>query len=290
MALPTKDLDFDLKSLDFESKIKAKPEKKPQFTVIYGKGGIGKSTMASYSPYPIIIPVGKETGHERMCVPKFPSYAEMNLTPINHVYACMQWVLRAEHTRKTLIIDNVGSYREGVDDDVEDSNKGVDLKAYGKGAAFGYPYWTRLLSGVDAVMKQRDMHVILLGHDGSYNVNNPDGSYYQKISINAPRGENTNVQGLLEARAHNVLYVKGEDQIIADKRGIVNKDGPVKKYATSGATRRVVYTKPRGDFFAKSRVNMEEYYEIEQSETEEELLHKRTNPTLIQLFKDLYHD
>jgi hypothetical protein len=288
MALPTKYLDFDLKALDFESKIKAKPEKKPQFTIIYGKGGIGKSTMASYSPDPIIIPVGRETGHEKMCVPKFPSYSEMNLTPINHVYACMQWVLRAEHTRKTLIIDNVGSYRESVDEDVEDSNKGVDLKAYGKGAAFGYPYWTRLLAGIDAVMKRRDMHVILLGHDGSYNVNNPDGSYYQKISINAPRGENTNVMGLLEARAHNVLYVRGEDQIIADKRGIVNKDGPVKKYATSGATRRVVYTKPRGDFFAKSRVNMEEYYEIEQSETEEELLHKRTNPTLIQLFTDLY--
>jgi len=288
MALPTKDIDFDLKSLDFESKIKAKPEKKPQFTTLFAKGGMGKSTISCYSPDPIIIPVGKETGAEKMCVPKFPTYAEMNLTPVAHVFACMQWVLKAQHTRKTLIIDNVGSYREAVDEDVEDSNKGVDLKAYGKGAAFSYPYWTRLLAGIDAVMKRRDMHVILLAHDGTYNVNLPDGSYYQKTSINAQRGENTNVVGLLEARCHNVFYLKGEDMVIADKRGIVSKDGPTKKYATSGNTKRIIYTKPRGEAFAKSRVNMEEYYEIEESETEEELLEKRTNESIIKFWNDVY--
>jgi hypothetical protein len=277
MALPTKDQAFDLKSLDFESKIKAKPDKKPQFTTLFSKGGMGKSTIASYSPDPIIIPVGRETGHERMCVPKFPTYSEMNLTPIEHVFACMQWVLRSEHTRKTLIIDNVGSYRESVDEDVETSNPGIDLKAYGKGAAFSYPYWTRLLAGIDAIMKKRDMHVILLGHDGVYNVNLPDGSYYQKISINAPRGENT-----------NVFYLKGEDMVIADKRGIVSKDGPTKKYATTGNTKRIIYAKPRGEAFAKSRPGMNDYYEIENSESEEELLQKRSNESIIQFWNDVY--
>lgn len=285
MALPTNNFDFDLKSLDFESKIKAKPEKKPQFSVFYGKGGIGKSSLTCYSPDPIILPIGRESGHEKMCVPKFPSNEEMGLTPINHVFAAITWCLKAEHTRKTLIIDNVGSYRESVDEDVEQSNQGIDLKAYGKGAVLAYPYWTRLLAGIDAIMKKRDMHVILLGHDGSFNVNLPDGSYYQKISINAPRGENTNVMGLIEARAHNVLYMRGEDNVMTEKRGVNTQN---KKYATGGLTKRVIYTKPHGDFFAKSRVNMDEYYEIEQSDTEEDLLKNRTNPTAIKLFEDLY--
>lgn len=286
MALPNNGFDsFDLESLNFESKIKAKPEKRPQFSIIYGKGGIGKTTAACYSIDPIILPVGRETGHERMCVPKFPSFSEMNLTPVQHVFASLSWLLQSQHTRKTLIIDNVGSYREVVDEDVEESNKGVDLKAYGRGAALAYPYWTRLLAGIDALMKRREMNVILLGHDGSFNVNLPDGTYYQKISVNAPRGENTQVMGLLEARCHNMFYLRGEDQVVTDKRGVAQQG---KKYATSGLTKRIIYTKSRGDFFAKSRVNMEEYYEIDNSETEEDLLQNRTNETLIKFWQDVY--
>jgi len=287
MALPKNFDEFDLKSFDFESKITAKPEKKPQFTCIYGKGGVGKSSLYCYAEAPIIIPVGRETGNEKMHVHKFPTADEMKLSPINHVFACIAWALKTEHSRKTLIISNLGSFREVADEDVEESNKGVDLKAYGKGAALAYPYYTRLLAGIDMLMKKRDMHVILEAHEGPYNVNLPDGSYYSRISVNAPRGENTNVQGLIEARAHNVFYMREEALAIADKRGIVNANGPTKKYATSGATRRIIYTKPRGEFFAKSRANLEEFYEIENSETEEELLKNRTNQSIIKLFEDM---
>jgi len=287
MALPKSINDFDLKSLDFESKIKAKPESGPQFTVFYGKGGIGKSSAACYSPDPIIIPVGRETGHERMWVPKFPTFEDMNLDPVQHVFSCIAWCIKAEHTRKTLIIDNVGSYREAVDEDVEKDNKDVDLKAYGRGVAIGFPYWGRLLAGIDAVMKKRGMHVILLGHEGTYNVNLADGSYYSKISVNAPAGEKTNVRELLEARAHNVLYMRGVDNTADEKRGIAQK-GVTKKYATGSRQTRIIYTKPRGEFFAKSRVNIEDSYIVEESDTEEDLLKTRNNETLIQLFSDLY--
>jgi len=287
MAIPRLD-SFDLKSLDFESKIKAKPEKKPQFTVIYGKGGVGKSSLYCYAESPIIIPVGRETGNEKMHVPKFPNADEMNLSAINHVFACMAWAIKNDHSRKTMIISNLGSFREAVDEDVEESSgKDVDLKAYGKGAALAYPYYTKLLAGIDQIMKKRDMNVILEAHEGPYNVNLPDGSYFSRISINAPRGENTNVQGLIEARAHNVFYMREEALAIADKRGIVNKDGPTKKYATSGATRRIIYTKPRGEFFSKSRANLEDFYEIDNSDTEDELLKNRTNQSIIKLFEDI---
>lgn len=284
MALPKNLHDFDLKALKIESKITSKPEKKPQFSVIYGKGGIGKSSLASYSHDPIILPVGRETGHEGMYVPKFPNSDEMGLSIINHVFACLSWVIKNEHTRKTLIIDNGGSYREGVDEDVESSNVGVDLKAFGKGASFAYPYYTRLMAAIDEVIKRRNMNVILLAHDGAYNVNLPDGTYFQKISVNMPGGENTNVRGLIEARAHNVFYMVNESPTM----NVKNNFGVTKKIATSGNVSRVIYTKPAGNFFAKSRVNLDDYYPIIDSGSEEELLKDRTNPDMVRFWSDVY--
>jgi hypothetical protein len=283
MALPKNLHDFNLAELKFEEKIRSKPEKKPQFSVIYGKGGIGKTTLASYSQDPIIIPVGRETGVEKMAVPKFPNYEEMNLSITDHVFACLSWLIKAEHTRKTVIIDNAGAYREGVDYDVEDSNKGVDLKAFGKAQSLAYPYWTTLLSSIDGLMKKRDMNVILIGHDSSYNVNLPDGNYYQRISINTPRGENTNVTGLIEARCHNMFYMTNESATSKVK----DKFGQSKIIATGSIT-RTIYTKPSGQFFAKSRVNLEEYYDIGNSSTEEDLLHLRNNQEIIDFWESVY--
>jgi len=280
MAIPSLD---NVKFDDIELAVKTK--KRPQFSIIYGKGGIGKTTAACYSPDPVILPVGRETGQERMIDNGVPSFENTKgMPPIEFVFGCMQKLLKTEHSRKTLIIDNIGSFREAVEEDVEADNKGVDLKAYGKGAALAYPYYTRLLAGIDAIMKKKDMHVILIAHDVLYNINKEDGTYYQRIGINAPAGENTNVRGLLEARAHNVLYIRGEDPT----RTVKGVMGGVKQIATSGKINRVIYTKPQGTFFAKSRVNAEPYYEIEPTETEEDLLNNKTNETLIQLFTDLY--
>ena len=284
MALPKNLHDFDLNALNFESKIKAKPEKKPQFSIIYGKGGIGKSSAACYSPDPIIIPVGKETGAEMMCVPKFPNHHDMELKPVDHVFAALSWLIKAEHTRKTVIIDNVGSFREAVDEDVEVSNPNVDLKAFGKGSALSYQYWTALLSSIDSLMKKRGLNVILLAHDGAYNVSLQDGSYYQKISVNAQRGENTNVMGLLEARAHNVFYMTNEASVITVKDNF----GQKKKIAAAGNVNRTIYTKPSGQFFAKSRVNLDDHYDISDSGSEEELLKDLSNPDIIRFWSDVY--
>lgn len=286
MALPKNIHDFDLKALNFESKITSKPEKKPKFTIIYGKGKIGKTTVASYSPDPIIIPVGRETGVEEMAVHKFPNYEEMGLIPIDHLFSCFKWIISAEHSRKTLIIDNTTSYREIVDEDVEKSNIGVDLKAFGKGSALAYPYWMLLLSSIDHVMKKRDMHVILLGHEGFYNENLPDGSYYQKISINAPRGENTNVVAALEARAHNVLRMTNEISTVKVK----NNFGTVKQIASQGNISRSIYTQPKGNYFAGSRADLDDRYDICDSDNDKDLLHLRNNPDIIRLWNDIYRE
>ena len=146
-----------------------------------------------------------------------------------------------------------------------------------------YPYYTKLLAGIDQLLK-KGLHVILLAHDVSYNVNLESGEYYSRTRIAAPAGDNTNVVGLLEARAHNVFFIQGENPTTVVK----GAGGKNKQVATSGAISRVIYTKPAGTFFAKSRVNLEHFYEIDASDTEEDLLKHRANPSLIKLWEDVY--
>jgi hypothetical protein len=287
MSLP-KDMDaFDLSALNFESKINAKPIIAPQFTIIYGKGGVGKSSLTSYAKAPIILPLGRETGHEKMCIPKLPNHTELGIDPVSHVFAAFKWLRDAQHTRQTLIIDNVGAYKDIVEDDVEEANKGVDLKAYGKGSALAYPYWSRLARGIDMLMKKRGMDVILLGHDGTYTINNPDGSYYQKISVNAPSGEKTNVRADLERQAHNVFYIQEEALVAEEKRGMPQEG---KKYAIGVKPKRVIYTQSVGNIFAKRRVQMQDRYIIKESPDQTALLKTRTNESIQQFFKDLYEN
>ena len=278
MALP------NLDSLKFDNIELAKKRPRPQFTIIYGRGGLGKTTAACYSPDPVIIPIGRETGQERMIdhgVPCFENTTEMK--PLDFVFASIQRLLKTEHSRKTAIFDNIGTYREMVDEDVAIDNKGVDLSAFGKKQSLGFPYYGHLLSGFDALMRKKGMDVILIAHDVLYNINLPDGSYYQCTGINAPAGENTNVRGLLEARAHNVLYMRSET-ITRKVKGAMGND---KIIGSESAVKRVIYTKPKGTFFAKSRGEMEERYEIENTTDVNELLRKRTNPDLIKLFNDI---
>jgi hypothetical protein len=274
--------------------------KKPQFSVIIGKGGIGKTSLACYSIGDcIILPIGRETGHEEMPVHKFDTFDKMGLSPIEHVFTCFSWILkhpRAENL-KTLIIDNVGAYREIVDEDVIRSRPRakvdgeiVDIKSltdygFGKGAAMAYPYWTRLLKGIDAVMKRRNMNVILIGHEGYHTVNRPDGSYYQRISINAPSGANTDVVGLIEARCHNFFYMDSEVTTATDKRGMPQNG---KHYAKREDITRIIYTKEQGDVFAKCRADMNPIYEIMPSESKDELLKKRNNESIIKFWNDVY--
>jgi len=262
MAIP------DISKIDFKGIELATPKKYPQFNILYGAGGTGKTTLAAHTEAPVIIPIGRETGHQAFAnagIPCFEPTADMN--PVAFVFGAIARLLKTEHSRKTAIFDNLGCFREAVDEDVEADNKGEKLDAYGKRQALAYPYYTKLLAGFDALMKRKGMNVLLIGHSTPVNMNLPDGSYYQQISIHAPRGDNTNVQSLLEARAHNVLYIKSETQTKKTTGAL----GVEKTIAVRGVIKRTVYTKQSGLYFAKSRADLDDFYEISDKESIDKL-------------------
>lgn len=286
MALPRLDDKPDFSGIEIESGCK----KHPQFTILYGKGDSGKTTAACYSDSPVIIPVGGEICHQRFPTPKMENKGIVD--PINHVFTCIKYLLQKEHNRKTVIIDNLTSFREAVEEDVVRTYPAASGKPatsfgdydFGRGQAYAFAYYKRLLAGVDALMKKRDMHVILIAHDGNYNITRADGTYYTKCSINAPGGENTNTRTLLESRAHNVFFMRCEDRT----RAITGPMGVKKTIATSGGISRVIYTKATSEFFAKTKIDLPSAIEIEETETENELIKELSNTTLKNLFDEIY--
>jgi len=286
MALPKNLHSTDFKPFDFTKKIKSAPERGAQFSVIYAQGGGWKSTISSYAKNPIILPVWLETGHRVADCPKFPEIGEYEgLSPINHVFSAINWLLKEDHSRKTLIIDNLGSFREAVVNDVQTDNP--NEKTAFKLAVLYYGYYPYLLEAIATLMNKRGMDVILLAHSGSVTVNQADGTWYDTTSINAPQGKNTNARELIEARANNVFYIKNQPVTMDDKRGL-GLDSK-KKYITSSG-KKVIYTRPREDFFAKCRLDMQDSYQIDKSDNIHELLTLKNNESIIDCWRDFYAD
>jgi len=286
MAIPKNLHSTDFAKFDFGNKIKSAPERGAQFSVIYAQGGGWKSTISSYAKNPVILPVWLETGHRVVDCPKFPEIGEYDgLKAIEHVFGAISYLIKEKHSRQTLIIDNLGSFREAVVNDVQTDNP--NEKTAFKLAAMCYGYYPYLLEAIAALMNKRQMDVILLAHSGAVTVNQADGTWYDTISINAPQGKNTNARELIEARANNVFYVKNQPTTQDDKRGL-GLDSK-KKYITS-AGKKVIYTRPREDFFAKCRLDMQDSYPIDKSDSIHELLTLKNNESIIEFWRDFYQD
>lgn len=281
MALP-KNIN-DIKGFnDLESTITSKPIRGPQFSVIYASGKCGKSTVASYADSPVIVPIGLETGHHSMNVAKIRDMKDGE-SGTDHVFAALAMLINREHNYKTLILDNLGTFRVEVEKDAN-----VGDKAAFQQAPIHYEYYLRLMSAISTVLKKRNMDVILMAHSVSYTNNMPDGSWHERIHINAPKGQNTDVRAMIEQRAHNIFYMRTEPITRKDERGITAKDSG-KKYMT-GVGRKMIYTREKENFFAGTRLPLRGEYEIKPSDDLRELLIEKSNMSIIDFWRDYYRD
>ena len=286
MALPKNLHSTDFKPFDFGKRIKSAPERGAQFSVIYARGGAGKSVIASYAESPVILSVGLETGARGMNCPKFPEISEYDgLSSIDHVFSAINYLIKEKHSRKTLIIDNLGTFREEVTKDVI-KDFPTETKAFALAPKY-YQYYEYLLSAIAALQTKRNMDVILLAHDVLYTVNDPSGSWYDRVGINAISGKNTDARALIEARVNNCFYIRDEPITRDDNRGVIKQEG---KKMVAGAGKRVIYTRPKENFFAKCRLNMAEKYVIEKSDSIHDLLVKKTNQSIIDFWEAFYNE
>ncbi len=210
-----------------------------QRVVIYGPGGVGKSTLAALAPNPVFLDI--EGGTREMDVPRvsgIESFAD--------VRACLQ--SGALDGFGTVVLDTATKAEEmAVAYTIQHTphEKGhyvTSLEGYGFGKGYQHVYDTFLLLLADLDRQVRaGRNVILIAHDCIADAPNPVGEDFIRFEphLQAPKSGKASIRNRVVQWADHVLFV-GYDVIAKDGKG-------------KGSGTRTIWTYELPDHIAKSR-------------------------------------
>jgi len=223
------------------STLRRKERPKPPVMVVFGTGGIGKTTLAAGAPNPVLLAV--EDGIGELDVPNWPiaSYADM-MTAIGVLYS-------EEHDRRSIIVDSLDWLEAHVAAETCRRNgwQNLDEPGYGKGPNASLTVWRELIEGLRALRDEREMIVIMIAHHIIKRFDSPETEPYDRYNLK------------LYEKAGALLYE------FADVVGFLNYRVSVAKTETGfnkkvargvGGGQRVLYFEERPGFVAKNRYGM----------------------------------
>jgi hypothetical protein len=211
----------------------------PQRVLIYGTGGIGKSSLAGLAPTPVFLDI--EGGTNELDVPRIRGIetfddlraviASDKLDPYATVAidtATKAEELATAHTLATVphekghLVDRLESY------------------GFGKGLAHVYESFMLLLQDCDRLIR-RGKNVVLVAHDCISDVPNPVGDDFIRYEphLQNPKSGKNSIRNRVVQWADHVLFV-GYDVLAADGKG-------------KGGGTRTIWTNERPDHIAKVR-------------------------------------
>jgi len=211
----------------------------PQRIVIYGPGGIGKSSLAALAPKPVFLDVEHGTHEFDVCrAGEIETFADLR--------AVLQ--SRALDGFQTVVIDTMTKAEEmaiGHTLKTTPHEKGqfvtsIEGYGFGKGLQHVYDTMILLLADLDSQVR-RGRNVILLCHDCTADVPNPVGDDFIRYEphLQAPKSGKASTRNRVIQWADHVLFV-GYDVIAKDGKG-------------RGAGTRTIFTDELPDHIAKSR-------------------------------------
>jgi AAA domain-containing protein len=230
----------------FLSNVTSGTRERPLSLVLYGREGVGKSTMLKYAPSPIFL--CEYSGTDELDVKRLPP-----VDTWDDVLGAIDELRREEHQYKTFVLDTAdwlepiiwrAVCKRGV--------KGVPVESiedfgYGKGYTAALDEWRRLLSLFEDLRERRGMNIAILAHAQIRTFQNPYGDNYDRYEMKL----NKSASALLKEWPMAVLFATFE---VATK-----KDSPsAKKAKAYGEGSRIIHTQPRPAWDAKSRYSLPE--------------------------------
>lgn len=215
--------------------VKATRRVAPVRAIFYGRGGIGKSTIASQAPLPIFL--ASEEGLENIdtaAVEPYPKTWE-------EVMSALDFLGGLDH--ESIVVDSLDWLEPLCWDYVCRKAKKADIEAfgYGKGYVAALGEWRVFLHKLSA-LRAKGMNVILIAHALRKPFKNPIGDDYEHWTIKL----HEKAAGLLVEWCDVVGYCD-EDIATDDTSGRV-------KAQTTG--KRVLLTNPHPAYLAKTRYEM----------------------------------
>lgn len=231
--------------------------------VIYGPGGIGKTTLASLAPKPLFIDL--EGGTVFMDVNR--------VTPTPATWDDLRACLHSEelfHDARTVVVDSLSRVEElcvrwvlaNVPTDKGAVAPSLEHYGWGKGYAIVAETFRLFLADLDqhAIAGR---HVVCICHDEVTKAPNPSGEDWLRYEPRLQNRSNGNIRAEVKEWASHVLHVAFD---------VVAKDGKGK-----GGGTRTIYPEERPDRIAKSRTLRDPIVFTEGSRELWDLLEASTN-------------
>lgn len=216
--------------------VRKQSKDQPQRVLIYGSGGVGKTTFASEFPDAIFLDT--QGGTAMLDVASFPKP-----DTFTDVQSAIKSLRDDKHEYKTLVVDLL--------DDVEsmiwshmcsrDKESSIESYGYGKGYKVALSEWRALLASLDALRGSRGMEIVLVAHSAIRTFKNPEGDDYDRYGLQLHEQASSLIRGWCDT----VLFARHETVLKAD---------PAKKRTRGISTgARVIHTVETAAYFAKNR-------------------------------------
>lgn len=227
----------------------------PPRLLIYGVQGIGKTTMLSQAPQPILIPT--EDGEGLIDMPRFPlarSYDE--------VMEALGVLATTNHNYLTVGIDSLDWFEpmvwEKVIQDNPITNKsgriaaGIESYDYQKGYKMAMDYWREYVDAINYLRNERGMMIMQLAHSAIQTFDSPESGSYDRYNIKLhtnKKGEGASA--FLQQHSDCVFFINYKTHVTEEK----GKFNVVKTRAV-GQGKRGIFTQERPSYSAKNRYNL----------------------------------
>lgn len=212
----------------------------PLRVLIYGPGGVGKTTFASSAKDAIVI--GAEDGADLVKVARFPP-AETWQDVLDAVTT-----LRDEkHSYRTAVLDSVDWMEQLIVTHVCAKHKKESLESFGYGAGFALVFdeMRAFIAQLERLRRDKEMATVAIAHSAVKPFNNPEGENFDRYELKLQASKNASVAGLWKEWPDFMLFANFETLTSKEK----NK--PVKGESTG---ERYLYTQRTAAYDAKSRL------------------------------------
>ena len=217
------------------------PIPRPQKTVIYGPEGIGKSTLASAFVTPVFLDT--ENGTHHLDVLRFP---EVNAWA--DATRAIDQLANTQHEFRTLVIDTVDWLEKRLAEDIcRRANKAsIEDFGYGKGYVLLAEEFAAFLNSLDALMRNKGMHIVLLAHATIKKFEQPDAAgSYDRYELKLSKQVAPLVREWCDLLLFANYFTRVAESDTGRKRGV-------------GGRERVLYTSHTAAWDAKNRHGLED--------------------------------
>ncbi len=223
--------------------------------VLYGMGGLGKSTFGREAPNPVFLPT--EAGYKELqgvAVLKGDPNAD-TIQSWPEMLDCVGALIEQPHDYKTAVIDTLDNLEpmlwkyvcETVRTDKGERASNIEDFGFYKGQRTHAPRILReLLDGLDILVSQRGMAVVLIAHHRIKKFEPPDTTAYEQYQIKLDEG----CASLVFDWADAVLFMNNKVHVKTEGKGHDERARAI------GSGERVLYAQERPAWRAKNRYGL----------------------------------